>query len=415
MEHILLLEDDVLLRAAMARSLRSIPEVEISAYGFLAEAVASIGRKPPSLVVLDIQLPDGSGLDLLPELALRGLKVPMIVVSAHLSRCSGELLESPNIEALAKPFDPAELRRVVQSRLALLRAHPTPAFAVADYLQLAGLARRSVALEIHDGPDALGRILVENGEPRFAEDRSGSGQGAFQRLALAANADVSCRPLNMPMPTPNLSGSLEQLLLEAARRSDEGFSEPVTRPGVGAEPTVSARRRGRSSGPPAKPSAGQPPPLPPRPRRPSRAPSESAAALAPSGGPAPPAPVAAPLSPSQEANVIPIRPNKLNLNTLLTVDSTLRAVARADRQGGLLDSVGEFDAETVCAVAMMASRHVSDASEDLGLGRPTAWHVTVAASTWYVVHAPDSLIVAIGGQGRNAMSTLRKVAKECGI
>jgi len=395
MQHILILEDEVTLRSVMARALRELPGVEVSDYGRLSDAIASLSRKTPSLVVSDIQLPDGSGLDLLPELSLRGLSVPIVVVSAHLDRFSSELGDSANIEILPKPFELGELKRVARQRLEQARAQPVPAFAVADYLQLAGLARRSVALEVHHGTHVLGRIFVEHGEPRFAMDEHGAGQPAFQRLALASNAEVSCRPLLTPTPNPNLSGSLEQQLIEAAQRTDESERDTL------------AGARATSPTPPS----GPPRPLPPpRPRRaPPPRPSERARTLDAGTRGIEPSTV----SPSEETRVIPIRPSKPNLNVLLNLDPALRAVARADRHGSLQDSAGDMDAETACAVAMMAARHVGEASADLGLGQPTAWHVSVASSTWYVVHAHDSLFVAVGNHGRNALNTLRKLSREC--
>ncbi|HET9956813.1 MAG TPA: hypothetical protein VFQ61_20095, partial [Polyangiaceae bacterium] len=126
-----------------------------------------------------------------------------------------------------------------------------------------------------------------------------------------------------------------------------------------------------------------------------------------------------PAEPNQEKNVTPtkIEPksDKADLHQLLLIDSSLKAAARADRQGGVLETAGEMDAETACAVALMASHEVSEAAAEIGLGRPAAWHVSLGNSTWYIVHCREELVVTFGSVTKNPASTLSKVAKSCGV
>jgi DNA-binding response OmpR family regulator len=65
---------------------------------------------PYDIVILDIGLPDGSGLDLLRELRARKLHTPIILLTARSGlddRIMG--LDAGADDYLAKPFDPAEL------------------------------------------------------------------------------------------------------------------------------------------------------------------------------------------------------------------------------------------------------------------------------------------------------------------
>jgi DNA-binding NtrC family response regulator len=152
MDKVLLLEDEALLRAALTRALQQSGELEVIGAGSLREAVSLLDARAPNLVISDLDLPDGTGLDLLPELAVRGLRVPVVIITAYLSRFADELPESPNIEVISKPFDVAKLVATVRKRLVRAKTEPpASAFAVADYLQLAGMAR-AAQCRVFDSP-----------------------------------------------------------------------------------------------------------------------------------------------------------------------------------------------------------------------------------------------------------------------
>jgi len=417
MDHLLLVEDEAALRNSLLRCVQGTPELDVRGVATLQEAIAALDAKAPHLVVLDLELPDGSGLDLVPELALRGLNVPVVVITAHLQRFQPQLPERSNLEILQKPFELAEFKRIVSSRLQQARTEPQgSAFTVADYLQLAGMARRSVILTVNDGTRVLGRLVVDHGNPRWAEDQHGTGEGAFHRLALLPRSEVSCRPLEAPFSKSNLNGSLEQLLIEAARRADELKRRPASKRPPGDEfgpessrPTVQPPSQERESG--AQVRLAPPPPPSQRPRV---APPAKPVPRVPAGLLALQPKTSGEMHAIQEKSVNLTKPVKVNLSQILTLDNTIKAAARADRQGSVLEFTGDIDAETSCAVATMALRQIGDATAELGLGKPSAWHVSVGPSTWYVVQARDELILTLGNINKNPISTLKKIAKSCG-
>jgi FixJ family two-component response regulator len=413
MDHILLLEDEVALRNSILRCLCEARELEITATGSVREALASLNQSAPNLLLADLDLPDGSGLDLLPELSVRGFRIPIVIISGHLTRFRSELPNSPNIDVFAKPFDIVELKHTVLQRLDQQKEAQASVFTVADYLQLAGMARRSIVLTVSDGAQGLGQIIVQNGVPRWAEDQLGEGEAAFRRLALLARSEVCCQPLEVPWSKSNLVGSLEHLLLDAARSADE-----ATRSGNASEKSAAGQRGNNVSAlaaivqrSPLTPAPGQPPlnvapsgrsaKAPPLPPRPGGERARSSPTLA--------TPYES--EPTQESTVNSIKHVKNNLAQILTLDPTLRAAARANRQGSVLDLAGEMDAETACAAATMAARDVGDAAAELGLGRTSAWHVAVGSLTWYVAQSRDELVVAQGGVNKSPMVVLRKLAR----
>ena len=105
---------------------------------------------------------------------------------------------------------------------------------------------------------------------------------------------------------------------------------------------------------------------------------------------------------------------KITAQQVLALDPTLKAAARADRQGSVIDVAGELDAETACAVATMASQEIMEVAADLGFGRPQAWQLSLGGSTWYVAFAREELLVSQGGVNKNPGALLKKLAKSCG-
>lgn len=79
---ILIVEDEALFAKAVKKRLEVAgyhPEVA----GSLAIAHGSVDKFNPDLVVLDMRLPDGSGLDFLAELREKNTEVPVLVLSAY--------------------------------------------------------------------------------------------------------------------------------------------------------------------------------------------------------------------------------------------------------------------------------------------------------------------------------------------
>ena len=66
---ILLVEDDEVTRSRLAEAIRAHPELDlVGDAGSLAAARAEITRRPPDVLLVDLGLPDGSGVDLIREL-----------------------------------------------------------------------------------------------------------------------------------------------------------------------------------------------------------------------------------------------------------------------------------------------------------------------------------------------------------
>jgi len=118
---ILVIEDE----AAIADAIVYAVQTE----GFVAvwkttgrEGIAALKKRPVALVVLDIGLPDGSGLDFFREIR-RESRVPVIFLTARSSEVDRVVgLEIGGDDYLAKPFSPREL--TARIRAVLRRVNP---------------------------------------------------------------------------------------------------------------------------------------------------------------------------------------------------------------------------------------------------------------------------------------------------
>lgn len=221
MQHILVLEDEELLRHSVARSLASLPEVSVTEAGNFAEAMRSLDVKRPDLIISDLNLPDRSGIDLLTELSQRGFYLPIIYMTAYLKSYRARLASQLQIDVLEKPVSLEELRQLARVRLSTLQAaRNAPPFAAADYLQIACAGRHSVRIDVLLAGKGIGELIVHRGRPWAARDPLGNGERAFFRLINLQGSVVLCGTLRGEPGPANLSGSLDSLLLQAAVEQD---------------------------------------------------------------------------------------------------------------------------------------------------------------------------------------------------
>ena len=113
---VLVVEDDREIRALLQSSL-TVEGFEVQTAVSLSEAAALLRHKPPDIVVLDLGLPDGDGVQLVHELRKQHT-TPVIVVSArHQEAQKIELLDAGADDYLSKPFSVGEL--LARMRVAL--------------------------------------------------------------------------------------------------------------------------------------------------------------------------------------------------------------------------------------------------------------------------------------------------------
>jgi DNA-binding response OmpR family regulator len=132
---VLLIEDDADYAGIIAETAR-FDGHHVVVVGTLEGARRFLGRETPDLAILDVMLPDGSGLTLASEIRRDFPRLPILMLSAldGLTDVTGGL-DAGADDYVAKPFHPSELRARIR---ALARRVPAEARATATEEDPAG-------------------------------------------------------------------------------------------------------------------------------------------------------------------------------------------------------------------------------------------------------------------------------------
>lgn len=165
MKQIFLLEDDETLGRGIAMALTG-SETSVTCRSTLGKARETLLNERFDLLILDVNLPDGSGLDLLRQVRSEGDVTPVILLTANdleLDEVTG--LEAGADDYITKPFSLAVLRARVNTQL---RRTAAPQ---AERVQLDGFtfdfgrmefSRNGVPVELSKTEQKLLRLLVEH-------------------------------------------------------------------------------------------------------------------------------------------------------------------------------------------------------------------------------------------------------------
>ena len=165
MPHILLLEDDEALGRGICLALET-PQRPVTRCTRLQQAVERLRAQTFDLLILDINLPDGSGLDLLRAQRRAGLRTPVILLTANdleLDEVTG--LEAGADDYITKPFSLAVLRARVNAQLRRADADAPQRVRLGGFVFDFGrmeFTRDGVPLELSRTEQRLLRLLVEN-------------------------------------------------------------------------------------------------------------------------------------------------------------------------------------------------------------------------------------------------------------
>ena len=127
---VLVVEDDREIRALLQSSL-AVEGYDVQTAVSLSEATALLRHTPPDIVLLDLGLPDGDGVQLVRELR-KTHSTPVLVVSArHQEAQKIQLLDAGADDYLSKPFSVREL--LARMRVALRHRGTSLAAAITQH------------------------------------------------------------------------------------------------------------------------------------------------------------------------------------------------------------------------------------------------------------------------------------------
>lgn len=165
MERIFLLEDDATLSRGIGMAL-SGPNRVVTLADSMVQARQKLAEMQFDLLILDINLPDGSGLDLLRMRRAQGDATPTILLTANdleMDEVTG--LEAGADDYITKPFSLAILRARVQAQLRRGSVQSSSQMEVGPFLfdfERMNFRKNGTAVELSKTEQKLLRVLVEN-------------------------------------------------------------------------------------------------------------------------------------------------------------------------------------------------------------------------------------------------------------
>jgi DNA-binding NtrC family response regulator len=115
---VFIVDDDRCTRESLRNLIRSAG-LSAQTFSSAQEFLAAERPKGPSCLVLDVQLPGLSGLDLQQELAKAGVKIPIIFITGHGDiPTSVRAIKAGALEFLTKPVNREDLLRAIQQAIA---------------------------------------------------------------------------------------------------------------------------------------------------------------------------------------------------------------------------------------------------------------------------------------------------------
>ena len=165
MKHIFLLEDDETMGRGIAMALTGM-DTFVTCRSALTQAREALAEEQFDLLILDINLPDGSGLDLLRQVRAEGDATPVILLTANdleLDEVTG--LEAGADDYITKPFSLAVLRARVNAQLRRGALTVSQTMSIGPFtfdFDRMDFRRDGTAVELSKTEQRLLRVLVEN-------------------------------------------------------------------------------------------------------------------------------------------------------------------------------------------------------------------------------------------------------------
>jgi FixJ family two-component response regulator len=130
---VFVVDDDPAVCVAVKRLIRSVG-IEVQTFNSAQEFLESKRADVPGCLVLDVRLPDLSGLDLQQELATANIDLPIIFVTGHGDiPMSVRAMKAGAVEFLTKPYREQDLLEAIQHGI---RQHRTKREQRAEIIEL---------------------------------------------------------------------------------------------------------------------------------------------------------------------------------------------------------------------------------------------------------------------------------------
>src|SRR5499433_3946999 len=233
MAHLLLIDDDPALIPGQVRQAFPAPAHRVEVAGTGAEGLQRVGAGPPDVILLDLVLPDQSGLEVYQQIRRLDARIPVIFVTmAKGADAAIEAMKQGAYDYLFKPLDPNELRRVVDEALDVARRMREPVVVVETTpdpdMDGAIVGTCPAMREVYK---AIGRVAGQ-GVPVLITGESGTGKELVARAiyqhgprAKAPFLALNCAAIPEPLLESELFGHEKGAFTGADRRRIGRFEQ----------------------------------------------------------------------------------------------------------------------------------------------------------------------------------------------
>jgi DNA-binding LytR/AlgR family response regulator len=195
----LIVDDERLARGELRRLLGRHPEIEIvGEAGDKAQARAAIEALQPDLMFLDVQMPEGSGFDLLASLHAAPL---VVFITAH-DDYAVRAFEVSALDYLLKPIEPRRLAAAVQrvlaqaSRIAASAPDGSATRTPSVFESTTQRLQRLLEEELRGGKPTLEHLAARlHMSPRTLHRRLGEEGSGFRRVLAQLRRELAARHL----------------------------------------------------------------------------------------------------------------------------------------------------------------------------------------------------------------------------
>lgn len=189
MASILIIDDESNLVRSLTFALEDEGHV-VHGAGTAAAGLSSAAQLQPDLILLDLKLPDMSGLEVLEALKARQIAAQVIMISAHGdTRAAVKAVKLGAADYITKPFDLDDLSVTIRAILERRQMAAELAFHRSEAMRESGLLGESSAMR--DLVTTIGRVAASNAMRILVLGESGTGKALVARAIHSASARAS--------------------------------------------------------------------------------------------------------------------------------------------------------------------------------------------------------------------------------